>query len=405
MAKLNVVVILAESLRQDHCGCYGNTWIHTPHLDRLAARATTFTRCYAEALASEAARRAMLTGRRSFPDAGGPPTDTPSDLSRSLAQAGYWTGMAADISEPWARAMNLAEYTVSPKHLAAVKTELAEALAARGLPQKEDDWPVARVYGRAMELLRENASKKQPFYLTIKHAAPAPPWAPLQAGLDLYDCGYEGPGQRGMYPLSGKADWLSERQLKHLRALYAGEVTLMDAWLGLFLNDLAKLGLMDKTLIVFAGDHGVALGEHGLTGYVPTALYPELTDIPAIYYDPESRTARTVGGLIYNIDLIATVLNRIGVAAQPALEGIDVRPMIEGGHGGRPYLTSIFGDSVWIRTASHVLIAHRHGSQFELYELANDAKLDRNVAEHQRGLCEEMFALAIKDAGIALGAT
>ncbi len=399
MAKLNVVVILAEALRQDHCGCYGNTWIHTPHLDRLAAGAARFTRCYSEALGSAAARRAMLTGRRSFPDAGGPATDTPSDLSRCLAQAGYWTGMAADISEPWTRPMNLAEYTVNAKHLTAVKTELAETLAARGLPQKEADWPVARVYSRAMELLRENASKKQPFFLTIKHAAPAPPWAPPQNYTEMYDRGYEGPAKRGIYPLSGKADWLNERQLKHLRALYAGEVTLMDAWLGKFLAALGELDLMDKTLIVFAGDHGVALGEHGLTGYVPAALYPELTDVPAVYYDPELKTARSVGGLIYNIDLMATIMNRLGVAAQPVLEGIDVRPMLDGGHGGRPYLTSVLGDAIWIRNASHVLIAHRRGSQFELYELADDAKLDRNVAERHLGLCEEMFALAVKDAG------
>lgn len=399
MAKLNVVVILAESLRQDHCGCFGNTWIHTPHLDRLASQATRFTRCYSEALGSEAARRAMLTGRRSFPAGDGEQTDTPSDLSRSLAQAGYWTGMAANFSEPWSMSMNLAEYTVSPKHLAAVKTELKEALAARGLPQKEDDWPVARVYRRAMELLQNNAAKRQPFYLTIRHAAPSPPWAPLQENFDLYDCGYEGPGKNGIYPLSGKADWLNERQMKHLRALYAGEVTLMDAWLGKFLDTLGELGLMDKTLIVFAGDHGVALGEHGLTGYVPAALYPELTDVPAIYYDPQSPTGRSVGGLIYNIDLVATIMNRIGVAAEPVLEGIDVRPMIEGGHGGRPYLTSVYGDAVWVRTPTHVLIAHRRGSQFELYELANDAKLDRNVAQHHLDLCEKMFALAVKDAG------
>jgi arylsulfatase A-like enzyme len=47
---MNLVLIIVDSWRQDHCGCYGNDWIHTPHLDALAAQSTVFTRAYPESL-------------------------------------------------------------------------------------------------------------------------------------------------------------------------------------------------------------------------------------------------------------------------------------------------------------------------------------------------------------------
>src|SRR5215210_5467889 len=60
----NVVVIIVDSLRKDHVGAYGNPWIKTPNLNRLAKESLRFTNAYPESLPTICARRAIHTGLR-----------------------------------------------------------------------------------------------------------------------------------------------------------------------------------------------------------------------------------------------------------------------------------------------------------------------------------------------------
>lgn len=64
---MNVILIVADTLRADHLGSYGNGWIRTPNLDRLAREGVRFARAYPEALATVPVRRAIHTGKRTFP--------------------------------------------------------------------------------------------------------------------------------------------------------------------------------------------------------------------------------------------------------------------------------------------------------------------------------------------------
>src|SRR3712207_4487179 len=66
-SRMNVVVVIIDSLRKDHLGAYGNPWIETPSLDALATESLRFRRAYPESLPSIPARRGIHTGLRSFP--------------------------------------------------------------------------------------------------------------------------------------------------------------------------------------------------------------------------------------------------------------------------------------------------------------------------------------------------
>ena len=63
-----------------------------------------------------------------------------------------------------------------------------------------------------------------------------------------------------------------------MRALYAGEVTMVDRWLGRFSTGWTS-STSSRTRLILLSDHGHALGEHGYTGKPHYALWPELTDI------------------------------------------------------------------------------------------------------------------------------
>jgi len=64
---MNVLFIMTDTLRADYLGCYGNEWIQTPNIDNLAAESAVFTGCYSEGQPTLPARRALMTGRRTFP--------------------------------------------------------------------------------------------------------------------------------------------------------------------------------------------------------------------------------------------------------------------------------------------------------------------------------------------------
>ena len=95
---MNVIVILADSLRVDHLGCYGNKWIKTPNLDRFAKEATVFERAYSEGLPTLPTRTAMFTGRYTFPFRGWQPLQ-PNDLpiAEILWSQGYKSALITDV--------------------------------------------------------------------------------------------------------------------------------------------------------------------------------------------------------------------------------------------------------------------------------------------------------------------
>lgn len=63
---MNIALVIIDSLRQDHVGCYANDWIKTPCLDSLAKESVVFAYCYPESLPILQVRRALHTGCRVF---------------------------------------------------------------------------------------------------------------------------------------------------------------------------------------------------------------------------------------------------------------------------------------------------------------------------------------------------
>ena len=89
---MNIVLIISDTFRQDHLGCYGNTWIHTPHLDQLASQSTVFDRCYAASFPTVPHRADLLTGKYSFTYLGWRPlSQSEITLAQLLTAAGYST--------------------------------------------------------------------------------------------------------------------------------------------------------------------------------------------------------------------------------------------------------------------------------------------------------------------------
>lgn len=440
---MNIVLVLVDSLRKDHVAAYGNDWIQTPNIDALAGESLRFTRAYPESMPSIPTRRGIHTGLRTFPFRGWERTSEydvglwgwqpiPEDqvtIAEMLKEQGYQTLFVTDTlhqfraSYNFQRGFDVFHFVRGQERdlfrpAALVKPEELERALIGGPNeehareivhqyfaniagrQREEDWFTPQVFTKAMEFL-EAGKNQQPFFMVVDNYDPHEPWDPPEKYVSLYDEGYDGP--EPLIASSGDSGWLTDRQLKRMRALYSGEVTMMDQWLGNFLDKMADLNLMENTLLLFVSDHGHAFGEHGVAGKVPSAMYPEIMDVPFLIRHPEGKGAGTTSDYFASThDIATTVLAAVGVEPAQPTEGQNLTVLLGGGQPTqeRPHFTSSYHDHVWARDEDYVMISRNDGGQARLYDLRNDPDQKNNIAWRNSDVVRRMFEeYVLKDAG------
>lgn len=296
----NIVFILADDLGYGDLGCYGQTKIRTPHIDRLAAEGLRFTQHYAGSAVCAPSRCVLMTGKhpghahvrdnRGYkPEGQEPlPLDTVT-LPKLLRSAGYATGGfgkwglggPGTSGEPWNQGIDRwfgylcqsLAHNYYPTYLwdDGKKTVLPNpAFSAHDTFKPSEDPEDPRSYRRfqgshysadviaeeARRFIRENRDK--PFFCyfptTVPHLALQVPEDSLKEYLGQWeDPPYE--GGRGYLPHFAP------------RAAYAAMITRMDREVGRIMDLIQQLGLDDRTIVVFSSDNGPLNGVHqGLAG-------------------------------------------------------------------------------------------------------------------------------------------
>ncbi len=441
---MNVILVILDSLRKDHIGAYGNDRIQTPNLDALAQESLRFTRAYPESLPTLCARRAIHTGMRTWPfrnfvrlpgetfqPAGWQPIpEQQTTLSETLFASGYSTALFADTQPMFHPSMNfqrgfavfewmrgqerdryrpklgvpeeqIRQRTV-PGNDANMVDKVRQHLANTQDRRTEEDWFAPRLFTRGMDYL-EQAEAGQPFFLVLDSFDPHEPWDPPEKYVSLYDEGYE--GRDPIVPNYGASDWIDEEELQRMKALYSGEVTMVDRWLGRFLDKMESTGRMDDTLLLILADHGVALGEHGYTGKPYGALWPELTDIPFFIRHPEGKGAgQTSDYFASTHDVAPTILGAVGLLPFEQMDGEYLNVLLEGSEPGpRPHFTLGYNEYVWTRDERYVMFSVNDRSDPRLYDLRSDPDMNRDIAGDNPDIVKRMFDdYILKDAGGSL---
>jgi arylsulfatase A-like enzyme len=268
--------------------------------------------------------------------------------------------------------------------------------------EREEDWFAPQVFMKGMEFL-EAAREDEPFFLVVDNYDPHEPWDPPEKYVSLYDVPYgDYDGPEPMTSSSGPSDWLTDRQLKRMHALYSAEVTMMDTWLGNFLDKMGELKLFENTLLLLLSDHGHAFGEHGFAGKVPAALYPELTDITFFIRHPEAKGAGETSDYYASThDVAPTVLGSIGIEPPSPMEGQDLSVLLDGKEPNpRPHFTAGYHDHVWARDESYAMFARSDGSEAKLFNLKEDPRMNKDIAGSNQDVVRRMYrGYVLKDAG------
>jgi arylsulfatase A-like enzyme len=336
----NVILVVCDTLRRDALGCYGGRWVQTPHLDAFARTAVRCDHAYLCSFPTVPARHDLLTGQYTFTFKPWSPLDRDTvTLQDALCGAGVYTALVADTPHPFRpgygyqrnfdfvlinRGQENDEYRTSPapaplrcdprklRNGDKVVTQYLRNVADRRV---EEDYFCARTMRAAADWLAKN-HRRQPFFLYVDTFDPHEPWDPPKSYVDRYDPGYD--GDEVIYPRYDRwKEFLTEKELKHCRALYAGEVSLVDRWVGHLLERVGKLGLLDNTVVIVTADHGFYLGEHGYVGksfirgdqYQSLPLYGEVCRVPLLVHYPGCEPGSVRDGLVQTVHLAPTVLD------------------------------------------------------------------------------------------------
>jgi arylsulfatase A-like enzyme len=314
-----IVLVVVDTLRSDHLGCYGSERGLTPELDALAAESVVFANTVAASSWTRSSMAAMFSSR--YPSEIGllKREDVVSDSVVTLAEVlqeggvqtlGISTNMNAGSRFGFAQGFDL----------------FVEKLPKVSYPDDPARVPAQAVTKRAARILDER-DPERPFLLYVHYIDPHSPYFEHPGLLDEP----EPPGR------FGGAEWdlavldaqkMEEHRpedLDRIRWLYAGEVKYCDHWLG----ELRARGLWDDVLVMVTSDHGEGLWDHETRGH-GTDLYEEQIDVPLIVKFPagEGLAPVVTDAIVGHVDLAPTLVNTLGLPVPDVFRGVDLRAAV-----------------------------------------------------------------------------
>lgn len=402
--KTNIIFILADDMGYCDLACYGNKYIETPNIDRLAATGTTFTQCYAGSGISSPSRCSLMTGkntgnttiRDNFCKAGGIegwkgktlirrmhllPNDT--TIATVLGAAGYKTCLV----NKW----HLDGFNPEASPLNRGFDEFYGWLISTAYSNDPYYYPYWRFNNRKLENVAENEgdkhikhntdlstddaiafvrrNKENPFFLYLAYDAPHEPY------------------------IIDETAWYDDESWSMNTKRYASLITHMDRAIGRLLAELDELGLRENTMVIFASDNGAAvqapLAELGCNGAFrgrKAQLYEGGIRVPFIVNQPGRVPARKLDNLIYFPDVMPTLAALAGATAYVprSINGIDILPLFYGRqmHTDNRLLYWEFpGKQRAARRGDWKVVTIRPDAPLELYNIKEDMTESVNLAD------------------------
>jgi len=296
------LVVVVDRLGAGFLGAYGNAWLETPHLNRLAGESLLLESAFADSSSLEQIYRSYWSG---CPAAAGPSPGTERGLASQLALAGIPAELITDAPEiadhPLAAGFD--DKLVLPEPLATTSaSDVAEthfaALLAAAIDRLQDPTPrLVWLHARGLA-----APWDAPFEWREQFRDEEDPESP--AGV--------GPPE---FAVNSQTD--PDELLGWVHA-YAGQVAAFDLCWGALLDAFRGSPLHDQSLVVFTSPRGYPLGEHGWVGQGSHALHEELLHVPWIMRRSDGRGALArEASLVQPADLNATLRDWFGLAPRP----------------------------------------------------------------------------------------
>jgi arylsulfatase len=364
----NLLFIIADQLRADFLGCYGASFVKTPHINALATQGVRYDRAYSTSPVCVPARASLLTGMNSLrngvldnslwlrPDLAACGIRTWPEM---LNDAGYYTaGIGKMHFYPWDSNHGLQYRIVAEdKRWIHVRDDYYHFLRAHGERKYHGNehecyyedkgaiinrlpWALSVDHFVGEEACRflKTYSGDGPFAAMVSFPGPHCPYDPTEEFLDQVDPEQMPPaipavpedatGLRRQNVVGNLGPWngvdytdFSIAHKQKIRAHYAASVNQIDVEIGRIMATLEEQGVLENTVIIFASDHGDYLGDHDLIG--KGTYYESSIHVPLIVRVPNGQPG-VHEGLVELTDITATILAFAGT--QPP-QPMDARPL------------------------------------------------------------------------------
>lgn len=450
----NILLILVDDLKPSF-GAYGEKWVHSPNLDRLAARGMRFDMAYCNQAVCAPSRNNLLIGsrstsigvyslgynfRRAIPAA--------VTMPQYFKQHGYHSAGIGKVfhighgnvddelswSVPF-QPDKVIDY-ILPESTGGKLTR-EEALfsnqSARGLPRgsawenadvDDEAYADGRIATEGIRRLQKAHQADKPFFLALGFTKPHLPFCAPAKYWGLYDRAklplpkftsppsgapaYAGKtlGELNQYkPVPTKPPLTAELTRTLIHGYYAS-LSYMDAQVGRVLDAVNRLGLNKNTIIVLWGDHGYHLGDHG--AWTKHTNYEQANRIPLIIAAPGVTAAGSRSdALIETVDIFPTLAALAGLpkpsGPQP-IDGKSLMPVLteptnrvrDHAYHCYPRKGHLLGRAV--RTKRYRLVewkefgAASSTAEYELYDYQEDPLETKNIAAEQPQIVAELAA-------------
>ncbi len=430
-ARPNVLLLCVDDLRPE-LACFGKSYIHSPHIDRLAEAGRAFHRHYVQAPTCGASRYTLLTGR--YGGAGnGALFDRAKRIARDAAAVppsmpawfrmhGYTTVSVGKVShhpggrggKDWDSDQDLEMPHSWDRHLlpagpwqhprgamhglanGEIRVKAGEMALFQSVDGPDSIYPDGLIVDeslRQLESLAKGARDDQPFFLAVGIIRPHLPFGAPARYMAPYRETRLPPIPHPQKP-SGRTTWhRSGEFMKYqrwnrdpnqdsqfateVRKHYAACVTYADAQVGRVLAKLDELGVRENTIVVLWGDHGWHLGEHAIWG--KHALFEESLRSPLIIrYSGIPAPGKPSDAIVETLDILPTLCELANLPRPEFVQGVSLAPILREPSAPGHHAFS-YGRGRTIRTETHRLILHRDGF-VELYDHTSADKETRNVA-------------------------
>ena len=427
----NVLILFTDDQRYNTIAALGNDEIRTPNMDRLASMGTAFTRAFVmgghHGAICAPSRAMLLTGRPLFDlhETGDIIPERHTMMPNAFAEAGYvtfFTGKWHNNRNAFARAFQQADNIFfGGMHFPQDGGHEAPWLHHFDPSGHYPDSTRWQGHGFSSQLFADAAiaflerqrESDRPFFAYVAFTSPHDPRTPPMPYRDWYSADSvslpsnflpEHPFDNG--ELRVRDEMLlphprTERAVRQEIAAYYGMISEVDAQIGRILDALEVNGQLDNTIVILAGDNGLAVGSHGLLG--KQSVYEHSVRVPLILAGPGVPRGERREALAYLFDVFPTVAGLTGLTPPSTVEGLSLVPALQNPELAlRPAAYFAYRDlqravrtvDDWklirydVRGAQHTQLFNLHDDPFERRNLAGDTTYARRHQDLERLLVE-----------------
>jgi arylsulfatase A-like enzyme len=452
----NVLLICIDDLRPE-LGCYGNDYIQSPNIDKLASGGFIFTNQFVNVPTCGSSRHCLLTGKLPVSVAHlnnnitantiskQTESEIPETFIHQLRRNGYYTvGIGKITHNPDGYVYGYLEPKSSQLELPHSWDEMLlddekwgsghnaffgyadgtnrNTLKGEVKPYEKADVPDegyvdGLTANLAIKKLKELKEKGQPFFLGVGFFKPHLPFNAPKKYWDLYDeseiplspnpfipenvnkASLHTSNEFNQYKLGEEKASLeapvSDEYARKLRHAYFACVSYVDAQVGKLLDELEKQGLAENTIVVVWGDHGWHLGDQQVWG--KHTIFERALRSAFIMKVPGQKGGKTIGKIVSTTDIYPTLMELCNTPVNYSLDGSSLTGLIKNQHdtSWRNTAYSYFRNGISLRTERYRLTKYFRDEQpvIELYDHKTDPNETKNIASENPGIVESLMPL------------